>query len=188
MALYDRVLQTEDDIEELQSVADGVNSKITADEITDSSGSGAPSLPYGADTTKVRAYRAGVKQSIPQTTPTLVEYDGETFDTKSEWDTDTYRFTPTEAGYYLCSYKVRWENPNIGIFLGLYLYKNGARVEYNQKLIADTGNDPSQNDTALVYMNGTTDYVQIFCQHNHPIPRDISTGSENTNMSIVRIL
>jgi len=90
-----------------------------------------------------------------------VTWDTETFDTNSNFDSATnYRFTPTVAGYY---------NINVVAFLSatditnfyIYLYKNGANILGVTALPeATTGATVAFSD--LVYMNGSTDYLELY--------------------------
>ena len=45
------------------------------------------------------AYRNG-SQSIANNTYTVIQFNAENFDSDSKFDTSTYRFTPTVAGFY----------------------------------------------------------------------------------------
>ena len=83
---------------------------------------------------------------------------GKHFDTTNAFDSVTnYRFTPTVAGYYQIN---GWVSSVTGSYQILpYLYKNGsAYVEGNSP---STGNRATVQD--IVYMNGTTDYIELYC-------------------------
>ena len=94
---------------------------------------------------------------LTQSVATKVLFQTERFDTASNFDSS--RFTPTVAGYYQINSNITISNVSIGVVL-VYLYKNGT--EYNR------GNRATINDIVglsigdLVYMNGTTDYLEVY--------------------------
>ena len=98
-----------------------------------------------------------VNQSIATATFTKVQFNTEEFDTNSNYDNATnYRFTPTVAGYYQVNSVVNKTASSVEI--QTIIYKNGSAFK--------SGNDNSSSYgasvSALVYMNGTTDYVEIY--------------------------
>lgn len=108
-----------------------------------------------------RAYRSSA-QSISADTLTDLEFDQVTFDTGDDFNTVTDRFQPTVAGYY-----------NIAANLGLTpssASSDGIRVQIrkNGTDVIAAATDRHENvlstryvsASAIVYMNGTTDYLQ----------------------------
>jgi hypothetical protein len=109
-----------------------------------------------------RAYRATTDQSISRQTTTKVQFNGETFDTASCFDSTTnYRFTPTTAGYYQYNWRV-----NIGGLTGTQyseLQKNGTRTGRGSLSPQDGVYNYSVSvGSDILYMNGTTDYVEVY--------------------------
>ncbi len=100
-------------------------------------------------------------QTITSSTYTKVNFDTEEFDIGSCYDTTNKRWTPNKAGYY-----------NVGGFINnflsitgfslsiLTLYKNGVGI----KQLSDTRGSVTGTNSGnyLVYMNGTTDYVELY--------------------------
>jgi len=121
----------------------------------------------------VPAFRAypSVIQSISNGTETLLIFDIETFDTTSAYDTSTYKFQPGVAGYYAITI-----NAAVGSGANVLpvLYKNGSRYNYTAISSADRA-----TGTSLVYLNGTTDYVQPYLYQNSGGTRNTNGGSEN---------
>jgi hypothetical protein len=78
-----------------------------------------------------------------------------------EWDTGSNfassRFTPTTAGYYQVSAGLYANDTGT---LGLAFYKNGSEWK-GQSWASDKSNYRCQL-TALVYLNGSTDYVEVY--------------------------
>jgi hypothetical protein len=110
------------------------------------------------------AYAASVSQSITSGTTTKVQFPSERFDTANCFDSTTnYRFTPNVAGYYQVNYVVRNISGN-PVTLISFLYKNGSSysVGYQNQgfttrtIYADVGGSD------LVYMNGSTDYLEVY--------------------------
>jgi hypothetical protein len=94
-------------------------------------------------------------QTLSANTFTKLQFNTEEFDTASCYASD--RFTPNVAGYYQTG----------GGFGGgaaqcttiVAIYKNGSRV----KIIANSPSvNPASYGTALVYLNGTTDYIELY--------------------------
>jgi hypothetical protein len=109
-----------------------------------------------------RAYRATTDQSISRQTVTKVQFNGETFDTANCFDSTTnYRFTPTTAGYYQYNWRV-----NIGGLTGTQLselHLNGTRTGRGSISPPDGVYNYSVSvGSEILYMNGTTDYVEVY--------------------------
>ena len=116
--------------------------------------------PYAAPT--FSAYYSGGGQSISAGVVTKIQYNTEEFDTNSNYDNTTnYRFTPTVAGYYEATMAVEFgANANVII----YLYKNGSSAK---RYYPTTGTTIyAAQMTALIYMNGTTDYLEGYVYNN----------------------
>jgi hypothetical protein len=111
-----------------------------------------------------RAYRT-TNQSVSNAVFTKIQFDAENFDTNNCYDsTSNYRFTPNVAGYYQvnagCYFTSLSTRPTEA---QIALYKNGAAFA-SVFLNLATANQlvcllPL---TALVDMNGTTDYIEIY--------------------------
>jgi hypothetical protein len=95
-------------------------------------------------------------QTPSSNTWTTMIFDTEEFDTNSCFNTSTYTFTPTVAGYY--QFNVSWVNVgSAASYLYVSIAKNGSRVK--SAVAADATGGGSVNRSALIYMNGSTDYV-----------------------------
>jgi hypothetical protein len=83
------------------------------------------------------------------------------YDPQNWWNSSTYRFTPTIAGYYYFSVGVWWKEVTGGTG------QNNVQVRKNtnsQILIQNAVNTTaglSAGDSKLVYLNGTTDYLDV---------------------------
>lgn len=103
-------------------------------------------------------------QTISNNTVTKIQFDTELFDTNSNFNTSTYTFTPTVAGYYqvnLNTYIVG--TASRAYYLSPRIYKNGSnfRIAANA-LTLGPGGDWIIPTSYLIYMNGTTDYLEAY--------------------------
>ena len=117
-----------------------------------------------------RAYRT-TNQSVNNTTSTKIIFNAEDFDTNSNYDTSTGRFTPTVAGYYQVNASLQLNNTTSP--LALIIEKNGTTV-----LDVTGGFQSSQINSGVcgsicLYLNGSTDYVEIYAYHAAGGTRDI---------------
>ncbi len=107
----------------------------------------------------VFAYKAGTTQSITTGTFTKVTFNTELFDTNNNFASST--FTPTVAGYYQISGGVSNLGGSLPVRMILSFYKNGSGYAG----IGDFVNSSVQRNygSTLVYCNGTTDYIELYC-------------------------
>lgn len=101
---------------------------------------------------------AGV--NVTAATFTKVQLNTEEFDTNSNFDSSTnYRFTPTVAGYYQVNATLGFSTTSTITRAIVLIYKNGSDYV--------TGNDINASVnrltvSSLIYMNGSTDYIELF--------------------------
>jgi hypothetical protein len=100
----------------------------------------------------------GTNQTISNNTNTKIQFTAENFDTNSNFDSSTnYRFTPTVAGYYQLNCNIALG----GAYAQAQIWKNGALyLNGPQITIAYTGGSTAVS--ALIYLNGSTDYVEFY--------------------------
>jgi hypothetical protein len=108
------------------------------------------------------AYRSGSTQSFSTGTFTKVQLNAEAWDTANCFDSTTnYRFTPTTAGYYqfnaMISYDMATYTENI-----VAIYKNGTKAGWVTYIGATSNTAPTMNGSMLLYLNGSTDYVEMY--------------------------
>ena len=110
------------------------------------------------------AYQS-LTQSISATTATKITFDAEIFDTNSNFASS--RFTPTVAGYYYCSGGVMLATVSTTEWVQISMYKNGAEVKRGASAITgQSGAYPQAIVSGLLYLNGTSDYVEIYVYTN----------------------
>jgi hypothetical protein len=98
---------------------------------------------------------SSVEQSLTAGTVTKITFGAEEFDTNNNFASS--RFTPTVAGYYQVTGGIQVSSSFTTIIV--YIYKNGS-VYKNVQYISTNGAVAS--GTTLVYMNGSTDYVELY--------------------------
>lgn len=112
--------------------------------------------PAQAATPAFSVHKNGTAQTIAADTPTKLTWSTEVIDTNANFATS--RFTPTVAGNYLIVASVQCAQPGACIPA---IYKNGALYAAS-RLTNQTFADQSPQVTAIVSMNGSTDYVEAF--------------------------
>ena len=102
-------------------------------------------------------------QTLSSGTFTKITFDSESYDTASFYDLANSKFQPTIAGYYHINLCLYFGNGTNTATLS-YLYKNGAihRQIANFYHSSQSLDDYGVAGGALVYMNGTTDYIEAY--------------------------
>jgi len=109
----------------------------------------------------------GTSNSVACTngTSTKLTFSSVTTDTASCFSTATSRYTPNVAGYYQVSATAgsvsAW---SAAAFNATRLAKNG--VEFAGAVYSPSTNFNAASVSALVYLNGSTDYIELYAQQN----------------------
>jgi hypothetical protein len=74
------------------------------------------------------------------------------------WNPGTKRWTPTVPGFYFVTLQVRWDIGTLGNQINIQILKNLATVGIAQDLLP-TNTGLTQTTSAIIEMNGSTDYV-----------------------------
>lgn len=107
------------------------------------------------------AYRNGLQTGIVTNVWTKVQINAEQFDTANAFDSTTnYRFQPTVAGYYQFTGCLVATGANI-TYLIASVYKNGSLAARGTYSIT-AANEAASNMTSLIYLNGSTDYAELY--------------------------
>jgi len=103
------------------------------------------------------AYQSSSQTGIASSVFTKILFQTEEWDTNNNFASST--FTPTVAGYYQINAAVAWvAGYSTGI---LSIYKNGSIYKDGVSLPTSTYRSTVN---AIVYCNGSTDYVEIYGQ------------------------
>jgi hypothetical protein len=121
---------------------------------------------------------AGATTSVSNVTFTKVLFSVENFDTNNNFASST--FTPTVAGYYQI-------NANIGFPVTsgtrIALYKNGAVYIQNSADGTSGVMDAQGHTAALIYCNGSTDYIEVYAYSNGNGTTTVTAGASITQFS-----
>ena len=123
----------------------------------------------GANTPSFKAY--GGTQAIADNTATVIAYNTELWDTDSDYDNSTYRFTHQVAGKYCVYFIIRVVSGTMYDHVELRISKHGGDMAHRCNSSKD---DDSVNVCGLVDMNGSSDYIDFAIYQ-------ASGGSLNTN-------
>lgn len=125
------------------------------------------------------AYQS-VAQSITNAVFTKITFDIEEFDTNNNFASS--RFTPTVAGYY----QINGGCSVTGLIVS-GLFKNGA--EYKRSTQAASNAVLTIGAvSSIVYLNGSTDYVELYVYQSSGITQTTTVGAPNIyfNGALVR--
>ena len=125
----------------------------------------------------------GSEQSISDQTTTKANINTEVLDTDNAYDHSTnYRFTPQTAGkyYFYALNRMRSAgDPKSSkiISCGLNFYKNGSyHLGTSSEFQNNLTRSPNLFIHAVIDMNGSSDYVEVYCAADH---------TDNSNVSII---
>lgn len=118
-----------------------------------------------------RAVMSVVQTGFASNTPVKVALNAIFYDAGGGFNTSTYRYQPSVAGYYQINAMLNATASTSTSLSEVAIYRNGIQhsvvVHYN----ASTAYSAMAMSIAdLVYLNGTTDYVELF-------GREIGTGT-----------
>jgi len=123
--------------------------------------------------------------SAGQTSATFakVALNTETFDTANAFDATTnYRFQPTVAGYYQINASIYITAASNLSAYQLTFYKNGASYtapNYSTTVLAGI----ILSGSVLIYLNGSTDYLELYAYAATVAGTWVITAGSNTTMS-----
>jgi hypothetical protein len=104
----------------------------------------------------------GSTQSVSNNSFTKLQVDTETYDTASAFDSTTnYRFTPQVAGYYQVNGRIAFSTAASGVAI-LSVHKNGSEHLRGGQIALDANQFSGLTVAGVVYLNGSTDYIELF--------------------------
>lgn len=104
--------------------------------------------------------------TVNTSTWTKIALQVEEFDTANCFDNTTnFRFTPNVAGYYQVNGSVNFAANSSG-FRFISIYKNGSAFKIGQNLVGGSINFTQITVAALIYLNGSTDYIELYGNQN----------------------
>lgn len=115
-------------------------------------------------------------QSITSSTFTKITFQVEDYDTNNNFDNTTnYRFTPTIAGYYLIGAGYNAAGGGVPSRTILDIYKNGGQVK---RLFDTSTRCDNASGTVMLYLNGSTDYLEVYAYIVATSPQIYGSGSD----------
>ena len=115
-------------------------------------------------------------QNIPTATFTKIAFNTELFDTDSNYNTGTYSFTPTVAGYYQINSLAMLSAVKSTTLIEAY--KNGAALARgNQQVNSALQTTRGVGLAYLAYANGSSDYFEIYAYHTTGTTEEILGNS-----------
>ena len=144
--------------------------------------------PNATGIKNVPAFRATMSatQSIANTTMTTINFNTETYDTDSCYNTSTYRFTPNVSGKYLviASYALN-ANTSTGTFI-CSIFKNGSEHSRANIVLSNSTSNPIT--TSLIDFNGSSDYIEAKGYQETGGSKTIYAGAEQSYFSACRLI
>jgi len=138
-----------------------LNSGTSASSSTFWRGDGTWVAAGGTNTPYFLAYCSANQTGIADNATVDVEFDSEIYDSAGEFDTTTYKWTPTTAGYYWIETQVQIGNANDTNEARLYLDVSGTLKFYS---VFTNYSDPINNCTlragGVYYLSGSN-YVDV---------------------------
>ncbi len=122
----------------------------------------------------------GTNQAVTSATFTKVQLNSENFDTDNFFDSTTnYRFQPTVAGYYQLNGALYPVSSNSANYIWVMIYKNGTAEVWGTSAGAASAQDGVSQVNALIEMNGSTDYLELYAYITGTSPVISATGANS---------
>jgi hypothetical protein len=107
---------------------------------------------------------------------TKLKFTRSVVDTGGYYSTTNSRFTPLVAGYYYVRAQTMSQLVSSDKYMQIMIYKNGASNSV-YTIVGTGGNEwPSVGVSAIVYMNGSTDYMEAYIQTDDGTSRTLYTA------------
>jgi hypothetical protein len=136
-------------------------------------------------TTAAGAVVKSTAQAIANNTFTKVTLPGPATDPQSWWNAANNRWIPTIPGYYEVSGMLSYFSLTANTLYEIFILKNGFTVVnglYPSNISAATFLTGTAN--TVVYMNGTTDYLEMWTYQSSGAAQSIEGISTRTNLTI----
>ena len=133
------------------------------------------------------AYQSSA-QSISNGTLTKIQFQTEEWDTTSAFDNATnYRYTPLVAGYYQVNGNAVVPQAINNTGLSVAIYKNGSASRWGCSGASNTSLFGRANVSALVYLTGSTDYIELYVVISFGATYSLAATSSETYFQAVLV-
>lgn len=105
-------------------------------------------------------------QSVNTNTSTKLNFTTETFDTAGAYDAANSRFAPQVAGYYQVNISIAFAGGTNGTVNSAFIAKNGGTDLCRTWFGGASGQFCGAQVSAVVYLNGSTDFIEAYGFHN----------------------
>lgn len=144
-------------------------------------GTGASAIPV------ISVKRATDQTGVATATFTKIQFNSEDIDNTATFDSATnYRWVPAVAGNYLIVAQATFAAVADTKVIAAAIYKNGSLVRFATQTMGGTG-DGTAYAAGIIAMNGSTDYLEGYCYHEHGSNRDLRGGNGYSQMFGARI-
>jgi len=119
-------------------------------------------------------------QTIPHNENTILQWHDKEWDVGGYFDLANNKFTPLVAGKYLIIGAVQIRDLADGKDVMLAVLKNGGVYKYIVRQIPGATSLPILTGLCIVYLNGSTDYIQLRILHYDTVNRDTWGNTQRT--------
>ena len=164
---------------------------IRATAIKSSNGTNAMTISSGGVVTQPAKPMFRVKQSsdqaISNATATTVQFNDKTasgaFDIGGYFNTSNYRYIPQVAGYYFVASTVTIKATSVDYVI-IFISKNGNGIYRNLGMESNAANaHVPAHVSGIIYMNGSSDYLDVQVQHNTGSNQNTNSNFEYSNFN-----
>jgi len=134
-------------------------SRLNVDQIYTRTGTGSPAIRE----MPVFSVQRTIDQSITTNTYNKINYNVVNFDSNGYWSTSDYRYTPLIPGYYVFNMQgLVAGSSSVPTQMIASFYKNGSLIRTGNRIVLPSAPSSSSAVVAnsLLYMNGSTDYIE----------------------------
>lgn len=124
-------------------------------------------------------------QTLGAASATVIGFNSEVFDTGSDYNTSTYKWLPDVAGYYRVFAHLVFNAVANAKYVNTYIQKNGSGYEAIGYKNAGIAGALSCIAETIVYLNGSTDYVQILGRTEES--KDVDAAA-STSMALFELI
>jgi len=158
----------------------------TSGQVLTSNGAGAAPTMQDTSLAIGDAFHAAESTSTSLTDSTWVKISLNTtvFDVGGSFDTANKKFQPSTAGYYNIAGQVTLDpdGSNTGGFI-VGIWKNGTAYIYNDAYRGVGSSRHSGFISATIYLNGSSDYLELYCYRTAALSQDTAASTSQTFMS-----